>query len=932
MKVFKKNGKEVDFVLSKIEAAVEKANKSTYKKYAKEIGVDSYEEAFNSEDKEVIKKASKFMLIKNTLPKVIETTQKFLKPFDTVSVEDISDLVEKSLMKNNAYEVAKEYILYRDNKKKEKKFTDTEETVLSILDGSNAEARGDNANKHIDLNSSARDYIAGTVCKSIADKMLPKEIAKAHKDGYIHWHDKDYSPVMNMTNCCLLNTEDMLLNGFQMGDIHIDKPKRVSTSGNLLSQISLITSGQQYGGQTSTISCLLPIVKTTRIACAADYASELTGKDYKAFSDKESVREIYESYKKSIPLFKRISFKKFTDVVEKKTKHDIHVGIKTYAWQILCHHSSNGQSPFTSLVLNLREAENEQELKDLAFLIEEVLQRRIKGVTGSHGETITPLFPKLLYWTCDGLNVNPSDPYYYLTQLAAKCITVRMAPDINSEKMSRQIKSGQMIPSMGAARGDETVSIRIGEKEYINISIKEAFDKINALPDFDGKIDYSEFSCFNGKKGAYKIKLPNGNFFESTTKDLGRQLADSKYLLGDFNFETSKYNDEEDEHLESYTWFKKINRPDVLILSKGKWENIWAITKNDENSTLKMFEVSYDKNGEVRTLHITEDHPLHTQKGRVRADELEIGDEIYDSKTFEPYKICGIKITNDKSETYDFEVSNDMFDLSGIISHNCRSWLTPLWIEKTYPRNTKFHWQRVTDKSIQYPDAPGKNFDFSKGFGEYSCLPLVKSPDEKIAINFRGNTGWLKEENDKTVTIIEPKVYGRWNNGVVTINIPMYAGEAREKVNKLHNVNPTEFIEEYSSEYIQQFYKDFSQGLELCHKALLIRDDYCKKIRAKNSPLLWMYGGFLREKDPEKTLGEMMAEHPLYNTISLGYVGLFETCEALLNTSNTTKKGQELSTSILEYMNNTVESWKEDARKEKIVELENKEFSLDEAV
>lgn len=731
MKVYKRNGQEVDFALNKIKNAIDKANRSTFKKFENEIEricQDMFEQDWTYDDiqaatssnfewtkaenwpainkdiskmngytkEQFIKAMSKYILVDGTLEKAVEQTQKFLKPFDVVSVDDINDLVEKSLMKVNAYEVAKEFITYRESKKKSKKFTDTEEKVLSVIDGTNEELRGDNANKHIDLNSSARDYIAGTVCKSIADKILPKEISKAHSEGYIHWHDKDYSPVQHMTNCCLLNTEDMLVNGFQMGDIHIDKPKRVSTAGNLISQIALIASGQQYGGQTTTISCLLPVIKTTRIACAAEHASEITDLDYRHFSNCKSIDEVYEQYKKESNLIGRESKKFFEKIVEKKVRHDIHIGIKTYAWQILCHHSSNGQSPFTSLVLDLREAEDEQEQKDLAFLIEEVLDRRIKGVIGSHGETITPLFPKLLYWACDGLNVNPEDPYYYLTKKAAQCITVRMAPDINSEKMSRKIKNGQVIPSMG-----------------------------------------------------------------------------------------------------------------------------------------------------------------------------------------------------------------------------CRSWLTPLWIEKTYPIDTKFHWQWIKDDNVQYDGAPGKNFNYNRKdepFGQYSELPK----SDNVAINFRGNTGWVKdfesdENGNRLVRVIEPKVFGRWNNGVVSLNIPMYAGEARLKVNKKHNNDTSDFVEEYKDEYLSQFYEDYANGLELCHKALILRNDYCKKIKAKNSPLLWMHGGFLRETDPEKTLGDMMKEHPLWNTISLGFVGLYETCEALLNKSNTTKDGQELCINIMDFMNKKVTEWRQAA-------------------
>lgn len=722
MKVYKRDGKEVDFDLEKIKNAILKANVATFKKFQSEINSDAklysenekrldYDELLRITDSEYewneknykypetgkenfVKELSNYILCNGLFDKVLESSKKFLKPFDVVNVEDISDIVEKALMKHNAFNVAKEYILYRNNKRKNEKFTESEQKILTVIDGTNDTLRGDNANKHIDVNSSARDYIAGVVCKSIADKVIPNDILKADKQGYIHWHDKDYSPVQHMTNCGLVDVEDMFINGFQMGDAKITRPRRISIASNLMSQISLIVSGLQYGGQTASLSAFLPIMNTTRVACAADYASELTDKDYKEYSELKSVDNVYKAYLKHRPckLF-RVSRKRFNKVVEKRVRHDIHVGIKTYAWQILCHHSSNGQSPFTSLVLNLREAETEQELKDLAILIEEVIKRRIKGVTGQTGQAITPLFPKLLYWTCDGLNVNPEDPYYYLTKLAAQSIVVRMSPDINSEKMCRKIKTGQIIPSMG-----------------------------------------------------------------------------------------------------------------------------------------------------------------------------------------------------------------------------CRSHLTPLWIEKTYPIDTKFHWQYTTNDNLQYEGAYGLNFDYSKGFGNYSALPYNKD----IVLNFRGNSGWVKEFNheNKTVTIIQPRVYGRWNNGVITINIPLYAGEARIKVNKQHDNDTNDFIEEYKDEYFQKFYKLFDKGLELCHQSLLFRDNACKKIQAKNSPLLWMHGAYLRESNPEKTLGEMMKEHPLYNTISLGYVGLYETCEALLNKSNSTKEGQEFSLTLLKYINNKIEDWKKEAREE----------------
>ena len=367
-------------------------------------------------------------------------------------------------------------------------------------------------------------------------------------------------------------------------------------------------------------------------------------------------------------------------MVEVMVKRDIHVGIKTYQYQVLCHQSSNGQTPFVSNVINLREAMGEREQKDLAFIIEEILKRRTKGVLDKLGKPMPPLFPKLLYYTCDGLNVKKGDPYFYLTELAAKCITVRMQPDIISEKKNREVKKGQMIPCMG-----------------------------------------------------------------------------------------------------------------------------------------------------------------------------------------------------------------------------CRSFLAPIWEERRYPRNTKFYWQYVTSNHIQYEGAPGRNIDFNRKI-EYSVLPHFDANCD-IAINFRGNTGWLKETTDEEVVVLQPIVYGRFNMGVVTINLPHCALSAVKSV-KDNNMD---------SKYLKdEFYRILDERLEICHKALLTRWESVKNIKAKNSPILWQHGALAR-LDEDDTIGDWVMKHePAFTSISLGYVGLYETCMALTGESNTSAKGQKTSSKILQYLNKKCEEWKEE--------------------
>ena len=632
MKVYKRNGAEQDFCLDKIINAIKKANNAV------------------SDDGK---------LTDEQFDKVVATVEKFLEPFDTVKVEDIQDLVEKALMKHNRYEIAKAYILFRDKKQNQKLYDDVDEQVLAITKGESAELRGDNANKHIDVNSSIRDYIAGTECKSLAQKMLDKSIITAHKKGWLHYHDMDYSPVMPLHNCDVFNIEDMLDNGFMMNDTKITRPRRFSTAANLAAQINLIISGSQYGGQTFSWAPLAKYVESTRVDCKIELLSILS----------------------VLPKWFAFILKPwYNKMVEVMVKRDVHVGIKTYQYQVLCHQSSNGQTPFVSNVINLREAMGEREQKDLAFIIEEILKRRTKGVLDKLGKPMPPLFPKLLYYTCDGLNVKKGDPYFYLTELAAKCITVRMQPDIISEKKNREVKKGQMIPCMG-----------------------------------------------------------------------------------------------------------------------------------------------------------------------------------------------------------------------------CRSFLAPIWEERRYPRNTMFYWQYVTSNNIQYEGAPGRNIDFNRKI-EYGYLPSFDANCE-IAINFRGNTGWLKETTDEEVVILQPIVYGRFNMGVVTVNLPHCALSAVKSV-KDNNMD---------SKYLKdEFYRILDERLEICHKALLTRWESVKNIKAKNSPILWQHGALARLNEDD-TIGDWVMKHePAFTSISLGYVGLYETCMALTGESNTSVKGQKTSSKILQYLNKKCEEWKEE--------------------
>ena len=644
MKVRKLGGKEEDFSLDKIINAVKKANNSV----EKEKRMD--DEKINQ---------------------VVEFVQKKIKNYSTIDVDTIHDFVEKALMNKNQYDIAKSYVLYRSEKKKSKKYSDDELKIISICNSTNEDVSGDNANKRPTFLGTQRDYIAGTKCKTIGRKMLPKEVTKAHDEGSIHFHDMDYSPLQNMSNCCLINDFDMFNNGFAMGTIGIDPSHSFSTACNHLAQIALHVSSSQYGGQSHSWASTLPFLQKSRETIS---------------------KRIHERCSEFL------TEKQMQKFIDEDLKKEINRGVQTFQYQVLCHQSSNGQTPFVSVNLCLAEAMTKQEQKDLAMIIEEVLRQRTEGVKDRKGRIISPLFPKLLYWICDGLNVEETDPYYYLNELAVDCVVKRMQPDILSEKKCREAKEGQIIPNMGCR---SFLTPYWQKKTYV---------------EKDGKIQYAEL---------------------------------------------------------------------YSILNYGiNWEILDKPNKN----------------------------------------------------------------------------------------YICRS---------LEPKSIKELWESICEK-------------LDRNFKESGCIEFA---DWKIVYNYLGNTARIqsisynKETDEYSIEVLEPKTYGRWNQGVVTINIPYVALKS-----KLDN---------------RDFYETLDEYLAICRKGLQERHKSIKKIRAENAPILWMDGGLAR-LNPQDNLDSMLEDDVDYTTISLGYVGLYETCMCLIGKSNTTNEGIKLSKEIMKYMNDKCAEWKKE--------------------
>ena len=396
--VIKRNGKEVKFDLSKIVHAIEKANKEVDPIY--QLNAYQIQAAADS----VVKK--------------IQT-----KSY-AVNVEEIQDMVETAIMEMRGYEVAQKYVRYRYKREMARKANSTDEDILALIDQANEELKQENSNKNPVINSTQRDYMAGEVSKDLTRRLLlPEDIVHAHEDGIIHFHDSDYY-AQKEHNCDLINLEDMLQNGTVISETMIEKPHSFFTACNVTTQIVAQVASNQYGGQSFTLSHLAPFVDISR----------------------EKIREAVIEERKETG--ESMDEEIIAKIVNRRLKEEIKSGIQTIQYQLITLMTCNGQAPFVTMFMYLDEVEKGPLRDDLAMIIEEVLCQRMQGVKNEKGVWITPAFPKLIY-VLDEDNIHENSPYYYLTELSAKCTAKRMVPDYISAKKMKEYKGGDVYPCMG---------------------------------------------------------------------------------------------------------------------------------------------------------------------------------------------------------------------------------------------------------------------------------------------------------------------------------------------------------------------------------------------------------------------------------------------------------------------------------------------------
>ena len=389
MKIIKRNGSEATFDITKIIVAITKANEVVEEKERMTV-----------------------MQIQRIAEGVVLSCEKLGR---SPTVEEVQDMVEHQIMAHGAYEVAKAYITYRYTRNLVRQSNTTDDKILSLIECNNEEAKQENSNKNPVVNSTQRDYMAGEVSRDITNRiLLPQDIVDAHNEGIIHFHDSDYF-AQHMHNCDLVNLEDMLQNGTVITGTMIERPHSFSTACNIATQIIAQVASNQYGGQSISLTHLAPFVQVSREKIRRDVIAE----------NEEIGRTLGEE--------------ELTTLVERRLREEIRRGVQTIQYQVVTLLTTNGQAPFVTVFMYLNEAKNEQEKRDLAIIIEETLLQRHRGVKNEKGVWVTPAFPKLIY-VLEEDNITPDSPYYYLTELAAKCTAKRMVPDYISEKKMLELK------------------------------------------------------------------------------------------------------------------------------------------------------------------------------------------------------------------------------------------------------------------------------------------------------------------------------------------------------------------------------------------------------------------------------------------------------------------------------------------------------------
>ena len=916
MEVIKRDGRKVRFDEEKIRVAVKKAYDEVRQKGNAHIPKDS----------------------DDVVNKIVEEVCKQLQAGDsnTLKIEEIQDVVEK-VLSQHSFDVAKAYITYRYKRMLARKMNNTDNAILSLIDCANEEIKEENSNKNSTLLPTQRDYMAGTVSKDLTDRLLlPSDIVEAHEQGIIHFHDADYF-AQHMHNCDLVNLEDMLQNGTVISETMIEKPHSFATACTIATQIIAQVASNQYGGQSVSLSALAPFVDISRRKIRQQFIDDgLTVSD---------------------------------EIVENRVLDEIKRGVQTIQYQIVTLMTTNGQSPFVTIFMYLNEVQDERTKHDLALIIEEVLKQRYQGVKNEVGVWITPAFPKLIY-VLEEDNIYKDSPYYYLTELAAKCTAKRLVPDYISEKVMKELKEGNCFPVMGCVDGKEIITYKYRGRLYVE-SFERMWDRlskhfsiqhqyIKANPNL--YMDLKNVLIYDTEKGFVNtqriirnisekwldIKISNGRRLLCTVDhpfhtNRGRVLAQELQLGDAVEINLAQYSEEnisveddlawalgfmlcdgcyqgsifasiaakgEEEIAEKFTTCMKkyfnlvIENVRQERGKKGVYNDLIArlntfdttritksiayfiaefegINKKDRHIPNEVFEWNYSAKLSFLAGMIDADGYINNTSS---SPIIQIGST---NKELALQQLALIQALGMPARLYHnhYNARNkdliryrvEFYPVAELIPHiQCKK-KTNNYFESNPPdtNNTSIITDIIPVHKTMYSYDVTTDSDHFEVSGIYSH-------------NCRSGLSPWKDENGNY------KFYGRFNKGVVTINLVDVALTAKK--NSPHNS-------------YEEFWKIFDERLELCHRALVCRYERLKGTPSDVAPILWQHGALARLQKGE-TIDKYLTGG--YSSISLGYAGLWECVFALSEHKLTEPEGQKIGKAIMQHMNDKCKEWDED--------------------
>ncbi len=919
VKVIKRDCTEVDFDKKKISTAILKAMRNgsgvVKPKIAEDIANEIEEECKNLED---------------------------------VSISEIESKVYDKLISKKQRLTAKAYEGYRSVREFQREnYNTTDKEIGELLTGTSEYWATENSNKDEKLVTTQRDYMAGIVSKDMSRRfLLTPEIVQAHDDGILHFHDIDYFGQKTLHNCDLINLEDMLQNGTVISGTLIEKPHSFSTACNIATQIIAQVASSQYGGQTITLSHLAPFVEVSRKRIL------------------QEVREEFKRIENDLNLGNTNDEELIKSISEKRLKDEIRKGVQTIQYQVVTLLTTNGQAPFLSVCMYLNEVHDERTKKDLAMIIEEVLKQRIQGVKNEAGVWITPAFPKLLY-VLEEDNIASDSPYYYLTELAAKCTAKRMVPDYISEKKMLEYKvdkngNGNCFPCMGCVQGDEIITYTLNEKLYVE-SFKRMWQRMSDC--FETKkqnnindnlyIDVSNVKIYDSKDGFVEVKRVIRNKSDNWVNvklEHGRSLL----CTTDHPFHTSngrKYAkdliSEDIVDINPYQYFEEnivFNDEKAwllgFILCDGCYDNhLWSSIALDSENDIQ--DAYVDR---MRRLYSIETEVVERHRGKRGnyKDLCSVGPNVpqmidYLSTKFEGLTKARRHIPNEVFEwnyTAKLSFMAGMIDADGYInptSHGgsvvqigstnkelalqqaalARALGMPsvCYLNHYSKKNPNAIRYRIefapTDDLLSFIVSQKKKDNMVENTTNYTYLKAKVNSVEPVVLSDYSYDVTTASDHFEVSGIYsyncrsfltpyvnekgEPQYYGRFNQGVVTINLPDIALS--------------------SGKDLDTFWEIFNERMELCHKALQIRHKRLEGTSSDVAPILWRYGALARLEKGEK-IDKLL--HNGYSTISLGYAGLYECVKYMTGHSHTDGDiGEKFGLEVMQRINDKCESWKQ---------------------